>query len=118
MVGTLLAKVDRYAPMLATVCTRIARNLPSASSASSALVTWSRPCASVRKDSLRSAVHLTGRPTFFEAHVSATSSGYRKILEPKPPPTSGAMMRSRDSGSPSTNAPISRRSTCGFWLAT
>ena len=40
------AKVDRYAPMFAVVCTRIARNLPCASSASSACVTWSRPCAS------------------------------------------------------------------------
>jgi hypothetical protein len=26
---------------------------------------------------------LIGRPTFFDAHVSATSSGYRKIFEPK-----------------------------------
>src|SRR5947209_3984443 len=39
----------------------MARNLPSWSSASSAVVTWSRPWASETKDSLRSAVHFTGR---------------------------------------------------------
>ena len=49
------ANVDRYAPIAAVVCTRSARNLPSLSSASSACVTWSRPCASDRNDSLRSA---------------------------------------------------------------
>ena len=54
----------------------------------------------------------------FAAQVSATSSAYRKILEPKPPPTSGAITRTLCSGRPSTKAVISRRSTCGFWLAT
>jgi hypothetical protein len=39
-------------------------------------------------------------------------------LEPKPPPTSGAITRTLCSGRPSTKAVISRRSTCGFWLAT
>ena len=104
--------------MLAMVFTRIARNSPFASVASSAVVTWSRPCASVRKDSLRSAVHLIGRPTRLLAHTSAVSSGYRKIFEPKPPPTSGAITRTFDSGSPSTKALIKSRSTCGVWLAT
>ena len=61
------AKVERYAPMLAVVLTRMARNLPSLSSASSAFVTWSRPWASERNDSLRSAVHFTGRLTCFDA---------------------------------------------------
>ena len=100
------------------VITRIARKFPFASVASSAVVTWSRPCASVTNDSLRSAVHLIGRPTRLLAHTSAVSSAYRKIFEPNPPPTSGAMTRSFDSGSPSTNAPMSSRSTCGFWFAT
>jgi hypothetical protein len=104
--------------MFAIVLTRIARKLPPASIASSACVTWSRPCASDRNDSLRSAVHLIGRPTFFEAQTSAVSSGYRKIFEPNPPPTSGAITRTFDSGRPSTKAHISRRSTCGFWFAT
>ncbi len=68
------ANVDRYAPMFAVVCTRIARNLPSLSSASSACVTWSRPCASDRNASLRSAAHLIGRLTCFDAQTSAVSS--------------------------------------------
>ncbi len=74
MVGTLDANVDKYAPMFAIVFTRSARKLPCASIASSAFVAWSRPCASVRNDSLRSAVHLIGRPTRLLAHTSATSS--------------------------------------------
>ena len=37
--------------------------------ASSAWLTWSRPCASVMKASLRSAVHLIGRPSFAGAQV-------------------------------------------------
>ena len=43
--------------------------------ASSAWLTWSRPCASVRNASLRSEVHFTGRPpTFFDAQVTTHSS--------------------------------------------
>ena len=68
------ANVERYAPMFAVVCTRMARNLPSLSSASSAFVRWSRPCASETKDSLRSAVHFTGRLICFDAQVTTTSS--------------------------------------------
>ncbi len=67
-------KVDRYAPIAAVVFTRIARKRPSGSSASSACVAWSRPCASDMNDSPRSAVHLIGRPTSFEAHTHTVSS--------------------------------------------
>ena len=52
------------------------------------------------------------------AKTMAVSSPYRKILLPKPPPTSGATTRILCSGMPSTKAHISSRSTCGFWLAT
>ena len=46
-----------------------------ASVASSALVTWSRPCASDRNASERSEVHFTGRPpTFLDAQVTTHSS--------------------------------------------
>ena len=68
------ANVDRYAPRFAVVCTRMPRNRPSLSIASSACVTWSRPWASDTKDSLRSAVHLIGRPTRFDAQTIAVSS--------------------------------------------
>src|SRR4051812_6316381 len=77
IVGTQEAKVDRYAPTFAVVLTRRPRNLPSLSIASSTVVTWSRPCASDMKDSLRSAVHFTGRLICFEAQVTTTSSAYR-----------------------------------------
>ena len=42
---------------------RIARKRPSASSASSATFSWSRPWLSERKLPERSSVHLTGRPS-------------------------------------------------------
>ena len=35
-----------------------------------------------------------------------------------PPPTSGAITRTLCSGRPITKAVMSKRSTCGFWLAT
>ena len=60
--------------MLAVVLTRRARNLPFSSSASSTVVTWSRPWASERKASERSAVHLTGRSTLGAAQAHTTSS--------------------------------------------
>ncbi|MNV43588.1 hypothetical protein D3C71_1353040 [compost metagenome] len=104
--------------MLASVCTRMAKNLPSLSIAISAWLTWSRPCASDTKDSLRSATHLMLRLSCLAAQVRHTSSAYRKILEPKPPPTSGAITRTLCSGRPITKAVISSRSTCGFWLLT
>src|SRR5690554_3198517 len=50
------------------------QKLPSWSSASFTLVKWSRPWASETKASSRPAVHLTGRPTFFAAHVQQVSS--------------------------------------------
>src|SRR2546425_9414278 len=70
MVGMHDAKVERYAPRFAVVRTRMARNLPSRSSASSAVVTWSRPCASETKDSVRSAVHFTARLSCLAAQVT------------------------------------------------
>jgi hypothetical protein len=39
-----------------------------------------------------------------------------KILEPKPPPTSGAITRSLCSGAMPMNAEMTRRATCGFWV--
>lgn len=96
----------------------MARKLPWASIAGSTSLWWSRPWASVRRDSLRSAVHSIGRLTRLRAQTSAASPAPRKIFAPKPPPTSGAIARTFDAGRPSTKALISGRSTCGFWLAT
>ena len=72
MVG---AAAVEYAPMFDTVCVRTARNLPAASSASSASVTWSRPWPSLRKLSERSAIHFTGRPSRRAAQATSTCSG-------------------------------------------
>ncbi len=47
----------------------------SASSASAASVTWSRPITSARKVSLRSPVHLTGRPSSRAANAAIAYSG-------------------------------------------
>ena len=69
-------------------------------------------------DSRRSAVHFTGRPSCFDAQETVTSSGYRKILDPNPPPTSPEITRTLCSGIPSTNAAMSSRWTWGFWEVT
>ena len=70
-------KVRHVGERVAVVRTRIAKNCPSLPSASSAVVMWSRPCASDRNASERSEVHFTGRPSWRDAHVTTTSSGYR-----------------------------------------
>src|SRR5512136_163621 len=63
--------------MAAKVFTRSARKWPSSSSASSASVTLSRACASLRKASVRVLIHFTGRPMILEA--SSTSGVSLKI---------------------------------------
>ncbi len=92
--------------------TRRARNRPWASSAISAVVRLSRPCASPRKCSVRSAAHFTGTPRRCAAMATRGYSRYAKIFVPKPPPTSGVTTRSRSFGQPSTPATTSRTS----WL--
>ena len=63
------------APIAATCFTRSARNFPFWSIASSACVTVSRACWSLRKDSERVAIQATGRPVSFAATSSAGYSG-------------------------------------------
>ncbi len=98
-----------YAPILATVLTRSARKRPSASSASAASVTLSRPWASAMKDSERVSIHFTGRPTRFEASSVSGPSLNRADFMPKLPPTSPAMTRTRASGTLSTRVARSER---------
>ena len=66
--------------MLATVSTRMPWILCSASRASSAVVTWSRPMASERKVSLRSPVHFTGRPSARAAQAAMRVLGIEEGL--------------------------------------
>ena len=98
--------------MAAMVFTRNARKVPSLSSASSASVTLSRACASLRKASERVLIHFTGRPMSLEA--SSTSGVSLKIGDfmPKLPPVSPVTMRSLLSGTFSTLA-RSARAGCG-----
>jgi hypothetical protein len=88
--------------------------LPPRSNAISTSVTWSRPWASFRKLSRRSAVHFTGRASALEAQAATTSSLYTKIFEPNPPPTSGAITRIFVSGMPRMKAAMRSRWTWGF----
>src|SRR5262249_49180198 len=55
------ATLLRYAPTLPKPEQRKARNLPSLSSASSDVISWSRPWWSERNEPERSSVHFTGR---------------------------------------------------------
>ena len=61
--GTAAPKFEMYAPMFAYVRMRIAVKRCSASIATAASLTWSRPWLSERNVSERSASHFTGRPT-------------------------------------------------------
>ena len=61
--------------MLPKLVSRTARELPSASSASSAVTSWSRPWLSDTKLPERSSVHFTGRPSARAACSAQTYSG-------------------------------------------
>ena len=51
-------------------------------------MTWSLPCASLKKDSDLVAVHLTGLDKILLAYITAIYSGKHIIFKPNPPPTS------------------------------
>ena len=52
----------------------------------------------VRMRQPRVAIHFTGRRSWSASHATSTSSRYGEPFTPKPPPTSGAITRMRDSG--------------------
>jgi hypothetical protein len=65
--------------------------------------------------SRRSSIHRTGRPRCLARWATSTSSGYTLTLGPKPPPTSGAITRTRSSASPSISE-IRVRTANGTWV--
>ncbi len=89
--------------MAAMVRTRMPRIFPAPSKAISASVTWSRPCGSLTKVSVRPARHFTGWPSFLAAHSTIALSGNSLPRRPKPPPTSGEITRSCSFGTRKTN---------------
>ena len=101
--------------MSASRSTSNPRILPSRSAASRSRCHWSRPWCTVMLPSLRDSVHLTGRPSLRAISTASTSSAVTCSLDPKPPPTSGAMTRMFCSGIPVTRASMTR-STCGIWV--
>ncbi len=78
---------------------------------------WSRPWVSETKDSVRSPIHLTGRPTRRAAQATRACSRYGKIFMPKPPPTSGDTTRIADASTPRIWQSTSR-TPCGPWVET
>ncbi len=61
-------------------------------------------------------MNLHGLPSLRATAIVANSSGVVCSLPPKPPPTSGAMTRTLDSGMPVVAA-IAKRRMCGTWVA-
>ena len=61
-------------------------------------------------------MYFTGRPRRRASAIAIHSSGLVCSLPPKPPPTSGAITRSFDSGMPIVAASANRR-MCGIWVA-
>ena len=74
--------------------------MPSFSAASVSRCHWSRPWWPTISDSERVSVYFTGRPRRRAIAKVIHSSGVCWSLPPKPPPTSGAMTRIFDSGTP------------------
>ena len=91
--------------------------LPSLVAARVSFCHWSRPWWADTSDSERVSVYLhgladpAGRP-----HQVIHSSGVVCSLPPKPPPTSGAITRILDSGTPVVAASRNRM-MCGIWVA-
>jgi len=65
--------------------------------------------------SVRVSAHLIGRRSWREIQGSRHSSGYTGILQPKPPPTSGATTRMRTSEMPRHCASCCF-TRCGTWV--
>ena len=61
-------------------------------------------------------MYLAGLPSWRATMMVATSSGVTSSFPPKPPPTSGAMMRNLPSGIPWESVSMVRR-MCGIWVA-
>ena len=69
----------------------------------------------MRIDSVRVSVNFTGLPSRRATRKQTSSSGVNCSLPPKPPPTSGAITRIFDSGTPVTTA-RKNRTKCGTWV--
>ena len=90
--------------------------LPSLSAARVSVCTWSRPWWAAIRLSLRVSVYFTGLHSRRATAQAIHSSGVVWSLPPKPPPTSGAMTRIFDSGTPVVAARANLR-MCGIWVA-
>ena len=90
--------------------------MPSFSAERVSFCHWSRPWWAVIRDSDRVSVYFTGLPSRRATAKVIISSGVCWSLPPKPPPTSGAMTRILDSGTPVVAARAKRR-MCGIWVA-
>ena len=94
---------------------RSARILPSLSSASDILWSWSRPAVVAANSSPRSATHLTGRLSILATHTATNSSGWMPVFMPKPPPMSRTTTRTLSLASEDHVAQRVARAR-GFWL--
>jgi len=87
----------------------------SESAASVAVCSWSRPWIIETIASERVSIHFTGRPHSFERLRQRVLLACTLIFEPNPPPTSGAITRTFDSGAPQIAA-TNVRTKCGTWV--
>ena len=94
---------------------RTAVNFPSASAANSMVCFWARPWIVDVAASVRVSVQRTVPPWRLAKAMQMSSSAYTFSLQPKPPPTLGAMTRNFCSGMPKVRAPMTFR-TWGIWV--
>ncbi len=102
----------RYAPRSWVIFTWNAVILPSLVAPMRMSAVCARPWWQTAMCSERVSIHLTGRWSLRETQENRASSPVIWSLAPKPPPTSGAMTRTRSSLIPSIR-PRNRRTKCG-----
>src|SRR5690348_8633986 len=77
----------------------------------------SRPCSSANTASLRSQIHLTGRPSRRAAKSTRRCSGYCQPLMPKAPPISAATTLILCVGTLKTRSASMSRTRWGYWTS-
>src|SRR5207249_1248537 len=102
----------RVGPVSCTNWSRRASRRPSSSKPTSTVWVCVRSCVAVSMCSRRSSSQRTGRPKRIASSGMSTSSGYTMSLAPKPPPTSGAITRTRWGGR-SSSSQMNWRTWCG-----
>lgn len=107
-------RADRVRPHVGQQVHAHAADVPSRLAPISTAWTCARPCVIETRFSERDFAYRTGHPSFRAAAATTANSGYTIVFAPNPPPTSGAIVRTRLLSTPSVSArsPRASNGTC------